>query len=233
MPIPAGAGHTASEFVYEQLRRKIFEKSLTSGQRLPEVAIAKEMNVSRTPVREALRRLESEGLVQIVPGWGACLASPTKQEIIDTYEVRETLEIMAIRKAARRITPLQICMLQEQINAEREIFIKKDLESYLKVNDDFHIIIAESSGNSTLAGYVRNILSRTFVQMIFFDYVRNILSRTFVQMIFFESFFDFDTNPSLEEHITILEALKAHDEEKCAELISEHLRLSMEGLKAN
>ena len=216
IPIPAGAGHTASEFVYEPRRRKIFEKSLTSGQRLPEVAIAKEMNVSRTPVREALRRLESEGLVQIVPGWGACLASPTKQEIIDTYEVRETLEIMAIRKAARRITPLQICMLQEQINAEREIFIKKDLESYLKVNDDFHIIIAESSGNSTLAGYVRNILSRTFVQMIFF-----------------ESFFDFDTNPSLEEHITILEALKAHDEEKCAELISEHLRLSMEGLKAN
>lgn len=215
MPITAGAGHTASEFVYEQLRRKIFEKSLTSGQRLPEVAIAKEMNVSRTPVREALRRLESEGLVQIVPGWGACLASPTKQEIIDTYEVRETLEIMAIRKAARIITPLQLCMLQEQINAEREIFIKKDLESYLKVNDEFHIIIAESSGNSTLAGYVRNILSRIFVQMIFF-----------------ESFFDFDTNPSLEEHIAILEALKTHDEEKCARLIKEHLRLSMEGLKA-
>ena len=215
MPIPAGAGHTASEFVYEQLRRKIFEKSLTSGQRLPEVAIAKEMNVSRTPVREALRRLESEGLVQIVPGWGACLASPTKQEIIDTYEVRETLEIMAIRKAARRITPLQICMLQEQINAEREIFIKKDLESYLKVNDDFHIIIAESSGNSTLAGYVSNILSRTFVQMIFF-----------------ESFFDFDTNPSLEEHITILEALKAHDDEKCAATISEPMRLPMAGREA-
>ena len=215
MPIPAGAGHTASEFVYEQLRRKIFEKSLTSGQRLPEVAIAKEMNVSRTPVREALRRLESEGLVQIVPGWGACLASPTKQEIIDTYEVRETLETMAIRKAARRITPLQLCMLQEQINAERGVFVKKDLESYLKVNDDFHIIIAESSGNSTLAGYVRNILSRIFVQMIFF-----------------ESFFDFDTNPSLEEHIAILEALSAHDEEKCAALIREHLRLSMEGLKA-
>ena len=215
MPIPAGAEHTASEFVYEQLRRKIFEKSLTSGQRLPEVAIAKEMNVSRTPVREALRRLESEGLVQIVPGWGACLASPTKQEIIDTYEVRETLETMAIRKAARRITPLQLCMLQEQINAEREVFVKKDLESYLKVNDDFHIIIAESSGNSTLAGYVRNILSRIFVQMIFF-----------------ESFFDFDTNPSLEEHIAILEALSAHDEEKCTTLIREHLRLSMEGLKA-
>ena len=62
--------------------------------------------------------------------------------------------------------------------------------------------------------------------------MRNILSRIFVQMIFFESFFDFDTNPSLEEHIAILEALSAHDEEKCAALIREHLRLSMEGLKA-
>lgn len=215
MVITSSAVQTAAGFVYEQLRKKIFEKSLVSGQRLPEVAIAKELQVSRTPVREALRRLENEGLVQIIPGWGACLASPTKQEIIDTYEVRETLEIMAVRKAAGIITPLQLCRLQEQIDAEHETFINRDLESYLTVNDNFHITIAESSGNSTLVSYVKNILSRTFVQMLFF-----------------ESFFDFDTNPSLEEHIMILEALKKHDEEECARLIKEHLRLSMEGLKA-
>ena len=215
MVVSSSAIHTAAEFVYDQLRKKIFEKALTSGQRLPEVAIAKDLNVSRTPVREALRRLESEGLVQIIPGWGACLASPSKQEIIDTYEVREDLEIMAIRKAAKRITPLQLCRLQEQIDAERETFVDRDLESYLKVNDNFHIIIAESSGNSTLVGYVKNILSRIFVQMIFF-----------------ESFFDFDTNPSLEEHIAILNALKEHDEADCVRLMKEHLRLSMEGLKA-
>ncbi|WP_279011326.1 GntR family transcriptional regulator [Synergistes jonesii] len=215
MVVSSSAIHTAAEFVYDQLRKKIFEKALTSGQRLPEVAIAKDLNVSRTPVREALRRLESEGLVQIIPGWGACLASPSKQEIIDTYEVREDLEIMAIRKAAKRITPLQLCRLQEQIDAERETFVDRDLESYLKVNDNFHIIIAESSGNSTLVGYVKNILSRIFVQMIFF-----------------ESFFDFDTNPSLEEHIAILNALKEHDEAECVRLMKEHLRLSMEGLKA-
>ncbi len=214
MVMTSSAVQTAAGFVYDQLRRKIFEKALVSGQRLPEVAIAKELQVSRTPVREALRRLENEGLVQIIPGWGACLASPTRQEIIDTYEVRGNLEIMAIRKAARQITPLQICRLQEQIDAEHETFTKRNLESYLTVNDNFHIIIAESSGNNTLVGYIKNILSRTFVQMIFF-----------------ESFFDFDTNPSLEEHIIILEALKKHDEDECARLIKEHLRLSMEGLK--
>lgn len=205
---------TTADYVYQQIRRKIFEKKLQSGQRLPEIAIAKEFEVSRTPVREALRRLENEGLVQIMPGWGACLASPTKQEIVDTYEVRENLEVMAIRKASHIITPLQLCRLQEQIDAERKTFSDKDLEAYLNVNDAFHIIIAESSGNGTLANYVRNILSRTYVQMIFF-----------------ESFFDFDTNPSLEEHIDILAALEKHDEEECVRLLRDHLKLSMEALK--
>jgi len=207
---------TTADYVYQQIRKKIFEKKLQSGQRLPEIAVAKEFQVSRTPVREALRRLANEGLVQIVPGWGACLASPTRQEIEDTYEVRETLEVMAIRKASRIITPLQICRLQEQIDAERKVFEERNLEEYLNVNDAFHIIIAESSGNSTLAGYVKNILSRTYVQMIFF-----------------ESFFDFDTNPSLEEHIDILNSLMDHDEKRCVSLMRNHLRLSMEALKAS
>lgn len=214
MDLTAQAVQTTAGYVYDQIKRKIFEKSLISGQRLPEVAIAKELQVSRTPVREALRRLENEGLVQIIPGWGACLASPTKQEIIDTYEVREELEVMSVRKAARHITPLQICRLQEQIDAEHGTFAARNLEQYLAVNDNFHIIIAESSGNSTLVNYIRNILSRTFVQMIFF-----------------ESFFDFDTNPSLEEHIALLDALKAHDVEKSIQLMREHVKLSMEALK--
>ena len=207
-------GKTSADHVYEGIRRGIFDKTLKSGQRLPEISIAKEYNVSRTPVREALRRLENEGLVQIVPGWGACLASPTKQEIIDTYEVRGSLEVMAIRKAARQITPLQLCMLQEQIDSERRAFEERDLELYMNVNDAFHRIIAESSGNSTLAGYVKNILSRTYVQTIFF-----------------ESFFNFAGNPSLEEHIRLLEALKEHNEEKCVQLMEEHIRLAMEALR--
>ncbi|MDL2298583.1 GntR family transcriptional regulator [Synergistaceae bacterium OttesenSCG-928-D05] len=205
---------TASDYVYQQLRKQIFEKKLLSGQRLPEVAIAKELQVSRTPVREALRRLTNEGLVQIIPNWGASLVSPTKEEVFDTYEVRENLELMAIRKAVHKITPLQLCRLQEQIDAERKTFADRDLESYLKVNDEFHIIIAESSGNGALTSYIRNVLSRTFVQMIFF-----------------ESFFDFDSNPSLEEHIALLAALEKRDEALCVKLMSEHIDLSIGSLK--
>ena len=207
-------GKTSADYVYERIRSGIFDKTLVSGQRLPEIVIAKEYNVSRTPVREALRRLENEGLVQIVPGWGACLASPTRQEIIDTYEVRENLEVMAIRKASQLITPLQICLLEEQIDSEKKAFEKKNLELYMNVNDAFHLIIAESSGNKTLAGYVKNILSRAYVQTIFF-----------------ESFFNFANNPSLDEHIRLVEALKKHDEDMCVRLMQEHIKLSMEALK--
>jgi len=207
-------GLTASDYVYQQIRKGIFEKRLESGQRLPEIAVAKEYDVSRTPVREALRRLANEGLVNIVPGWGACLVSPTKSEIIDTYEVRENLEVMAIRKASKIITPLQICRLQEHIDAEGKTFTDRDIEAYLNVNDAFHVIIAESSCNTTLV-----------------DYIKNVLSRTYVQMLFFESFFDFDTNPSLDEHITMLNALKDHDTDLCVRLMKEHIQHSMEALK--
>lgn len=205
---------TTSEYVYTQLKKQIFEKKLQSGQRLPEVSIAKELEVSRTPVREALRRLANEGLVQIIPNWGAALVTPTRQEVLDTYEVRKNLEIMAVAKAAHRITPLQLCRLQENIDAERQTFIDKDIESYLSVNDAFHIIIAESSGNAALA-----------------DFVKNILSRIFVQMIFFESFFGFGSNPSLDEHIEILKALSKKNETLCVNLMKKHIDLSMAALK--
>lgn len=207
---------TTSEYVYQQLRKRIFEKKLLRGQRLPEVTIAKDLEVSRTPVREALRRLENEGLVQIIPNWGASLVSPTAKEVLDTYEVRKNLEMMSIEKAALKITPLQLCRLQECIDSERQNFADRDLEAYMKINDEFHIIIAESSGNATLA-----------------DFVRNILSRTFVQTIFFESFFDFDTNPSLDEHIEMLNALSSKNVALCVDLMKKHIELSIAELKIN
>lgn len=208
-----GNFQTASEYVYLQLRKQIFEKKLQRGQRLPEIAIAKEFEVSRTPVREAIRRLAAEGLVQIHPNWGAVLVSPTKQEVLDTFEVRKTLEIMAVRKAAHKITPLQLCRLEECINAEREIFVDRDLETYIKINDEFHLVIAESSGNATLM-----------------ELLKNILARTFVQMLFFESFFNFSTNPSLDEHIEIRAALCERNEQLCVELMEKHIDVSLSAL---
>ncbi|HPI98133.1 MAG TPA: GntR family transcriptional regulator [Synergistales bacterium] len=200
---------SSADHVYEELKNLIITKELRPGQRIPEISMARQLNVSRTPVREALRRLANEGLVDLIPNVGAQLASPTKQDIQDAFEMRTYLECMAVRKAVKRITPVQICMLEEQILAEVKVFRERDLEKYLDVNRAFHMIIAEASGNTVLH-----------------EYLGNILSRTMVYMFFFESFFDFDTNPSLEEHRQIVEALKARNEELVARIMEEHIMIS-------
>lgn len=205
--------NTTSDYVYHQLRNQIIMKKFRAGQRLPEITLAKEFNVSRTPVREALRKLANEGIVQLIPNGGARLLAPTRQEIEGTYEVREYLEILAVKKAAQRITPLQLCRLEEQVEMEEKSFNERDLQSYLEINNNFHRIIAEASGNIVLA-----------------DYIDNVLSRTYVYMVFYETFFDFQTNPSLDEHRAIIKALSNHDEELSVKLMHDHLDMSLKGL---
>ncbi len=204
---------TSADYVYHALRHKIISKELKPGQRLPEVGLAEEMQLSRTPVREAIRRLANEGLVIIIPNSGARLASPSMEEMENAYEVREHLETLAVHKAASRITPLQLCRLEEAIQEEEEIFKQRDTEAYLDINVTFHQIIAESSGNVVLK-----------------EYIDNILARTNVYMVFYESFFDFDTNPSLEEHRQLHEALRLKDPNLAVALMRRHVNLSMKSL---
>ena len=207
---------TAADIVYHELRRQIIAKKRHPGDRLPEESIARELDVSRTPVREAIRRLATEGLVTLIPNVGARLANPGRQEIIDTYEVREYLECFAARKAAVNITDAQAAALQEAIDEEAEIFAQKNFDAYLEINNRFHRRLAQSSGNPVLASYVANLLARTSVFMIFYD-----------------SFFDMKTNPSLDEHRALLKALLAHEADRAEQLMKVHLMLSATSLKSN
>lgn len=197
---------SAVDYVYKELRRKIMNKEFKPGQHLPETALAEQLDVSRTPVREALRRLANEGLVVIIPNGGARLANPSKQEIEDTFEIRAYLECLAIKKAVHRITPLQICMLEEEIQREETIFPEKDLDKYLEVNNAFHKVIAEASDN-----------------VVLYELIVNMLSRSFVYLVLFGSFFELENNPSLDEHREIVKALKEHNEDKAVELVRSHI----------
>ena len=152
---------TSSDYAYQELRHKIITKQLKPGQRLPEVSIAVQMGVSRTPVREALRRLGTEGLVNIIPNSGARLAAPTPREIEDTFLVREQLESLAIRLAAERIDDRHLRRLEEAMIEEARAIDEKELEAYLEVNESFHTTIADASGNKVLAKRVRDIIART------------------------------------------------------------------------
>ncbi|MBN1332491.1 MAG: GntR family transcriptional regulator [Synergistales bacterium] len=205
---------TSADYAYQELRHKIITKQLQPGQRLPEVNIAVQMGVSRTPVREALRRLASEGLVMIIPNSGARLAAPTAREIEDTYLVRDRLESLAIGLAAERITERHLRRLEETLIDENRAVEEKDLETYLEVNETFHKTIADASGNRVLAEYVENILARTNAYVVFYD-----------------PFYELSSFPSVEEHRAILNALRHHDVERSVELVQHHLKNSVEGLR--
>ena len=196
-------GCTAVDSIYSGIRKKIIAKELEKGQRLAETAIAKEFSVSRTPVREAIRRLAADGLVNIIPGWGAHLVSPTKEEVIDTSSMRQVLEEIAIKKAVKNITPVYIYRLQEQILLEQQAAEEHDVDAYIAANNNFHLVIAEASGSKTLLELLQHVLAKVVTHLLFFD----------------DSLFKFDTNPTLNQHKEIVEALKAKDEALCVKLI--------------
>lgn len=224
---------TAAEHVYQELRHQIITL-LTTRQnnpddpnqlftlptdpndpvkrrslRLPEVSIAAKIGVSRTPVREALRRLANEGLVVIIPNSGARLAFPSRKEVEDAYAVRANLERFSARLAATRISDRQLRKLEEASLDEIQASEQKNIEYYLEVNERFHRIIAEASGNRLLAEYVGNVMARTDVYIVYYD-----------------PFYSLPQNPSIEEHRAIVEALKAHDPDKAEDAMARHIALS-------
>jgi DNA-binding GntR family transcriptional regulator len=201
---------TAVDNVYNEVRKLIIRKKLASGRKLSEIGLSEQLGVSRTPVREALRRLSNDGLVSIVPRSGAWVASPSWREVEDAYAVRGKLEGWAAGVAALNVKSLFLASLEEQIALEEEIFKIGDTERYIEVNTAFHMIIAEASGNSVLAGFIGEMLSKTSIYMVFAG-----------------RYFDFETNPSLDEHKKILDAFAAKDGPACARVMEEHVAAAL------
>lgn len=198
--------NTSSDSVYMELRGKILSRELKPAQRLLEVKIANEMGVSRTPVREALRRLANEGLVKIVPNSGARVASPSSHEMDNSYSVREYLENMSVELACR--TGMDKRTLERLDGLVRDgdaAYDAGDVDAFLVANNDFHRIIAEAGKNYVLSEYVDNIIQRTNVYIYFYS--------KFVE----------SENKSSGEHRAILRAIAQRDRIGAQELMKQHL----------
>lgn len=209
------AAHYANigDFVYHSIRDLILLKKLKWGERLSEAGLAEQLGVSRTPVREALRRLMADGYVAMKQNSGAWVAAPSPKDVKNAYALRIYLERWAISIAVRNRTPLLLARLAEKIAEEVQIFEERDIGRYMDTNRKFHTTIAEASDNPFLVSHIDDIAAKTFVFSVFY-----------------EEFFDFDNNPSLDEHRAILEGISAGDEETCLALITRHLTIPPEKL---
>jgi DNA-binding GntR family transcriptional regulator len=145
------------EIVFEHLREAIIKGRLRPGERLMEMQLADEMGVSRTPVREAIRKLELEGLVIMVPRRGAYVADLSIKDVAETFEIRSALEALAAALAAERITPEESEEMERILVRIGVAIEKEDLQQTVALDEEYHNLMYQASRNDKLMQILNNL----------------------------------------------------------------------------
>ena len=197
--------------VYAALKQMITNYRFKPGERINVEQITKELGVSRTPIWEAIRRLEHEGLVFNSPNKGVFMYTLNPDKAIDLIAVRETLETMAAKLAAERIDEKTLAKLDKAIEKQKQIVENKDMLAYSQADTDFHALIYATTGNVFLCEVLDNIFSKLRpVAMHVGDFIQHFY----------------------EDHIAILKALKTHDPKKVQELFRRHSQNIMDIIRS-
>ena len=160
------------ELVYLELKHKILTGEIASQTRLMEIDLSEKMNVSRTPIREAIKRLADDGLVKVEPRRGAYVANISIKDMLDVFEVREDMEGFVAKLASQRITDEQKVEL-ENIAAEYAAAIKRpDKETIIELDEKFHNFIVACCNNDTLSELINYVqeLSLRFRYLYYDDF---------------------------------------------------------------
>ncbi len=145
------------EIVYEELKMQILKGQIVPGTRMMEVEMAEEMGVSRTPIREAIRKLEKEGLVTIEPRKGAYASQISTKDMVDILEVRQNMEGLAAHYAALRMNDDQKKKLAEIADAYNKAVVENNTPDMIKYDTAFHHLIVEGSGNKMLVHMIEQL----------------------------------------------------------------------------
>jgi len=197
--------HSLGSRVFHTIRENILSGKYAPNEELKEMTIGEELGVSRTPVREALRQLELEGLVSIIPNKGAYVVGLTPKDMQDIYEIRCRLEGLCARWAAKSITKEQLDELEE-IVFRAEFHAKKgNAEQLVELDNKFHETLYAAAGSKEL----QRVLSD------FHHYLQRVRKVTLTD--------EKRASDSNREHMMIVEALKEHDEDKAEKLATQHI----------
>jgi len=160
-----GANHQPlRQVVTDALRKAILSKQLRPGERLVEEQLAADLGVSRNPVREALRVLESEGLVEISPRRGASVTSVSEEEAQEIVEVRAALEGLCARLAARRCTPAMKAEIKEVLDRGERAAAVNDAPALAGIHSECHALMARAGHNRHLAGFVQSLRDKSLLR---------------------------------------------------------------------
>ena len=156
-PIKLDSYQPLREVVCETLRNAIVSGILQPGERLMEIQVAEELGVSRTPVREAIRKLELEGFVVMIPRRGTYVSDLSIKDINEVYEVRTALDVLAAELAAERITEEELEEMERLLVEIGEYIEIYDMDKIVEADSKFHDILYRASRNERLVGIINNL----------------------------------------------------------------------------
>jgi DNA-binding GntR family transcriptional regulator len=151
---------TISEQIYRGLIDQIMKGDLKPGQRVEEQAVASQFNVSRTPVRDALRQLAGNGFIEFRPHRGAMVADVDLREMAEMFESLEELEALCARLASQRMKEIERRQLEQLVQHQQEAIRNKDEKGYWQINDQFHDAICRGADNRSILQLTNNMRSR-------------------------------------------------------------------------
>lgn len=191
-----------TERAYRTIRDEIIQGKIDGQQHLTEAFFAERYGISKSPIREALNRLETEGLITIIPRRGAFVREFSVHDAEEIYELREVLETLVVRNAV--LDSKTLARLREIVTSAQSFLDKNDKPNYIRADAAFHTTLARASNNSRL----RKMIESMHNQML-------ILRR---------QTFELTSHLSVKQHLGILEAIEKGDRQVAANLMAQHIR---------
>lgn len=206
-------GFSLTDEIADIVRERILKGEYRIGEKIKENQIATELKVSRTPIREAFKQLENEGLIDYIPNRGCFAKGFTRQDIEDIYAVRKALEVLAVEWAVSRIDDEQLAELQRQSDLMEFYTTRKDSKRVLEINADFHDIIYDAAGSRFMAQVLRS----------YKEYIEQTRKVLYYEQDYLTDIFS--------EHKEILEAIKRRDSAGAKAAMARHLEGSQRRAK--
>lgn len=201
--------------VFKYIKSQIITGNYNPGESLVESKLAEELGVSRTPIREAIRLLELEGLVETTPNKGAVVLGISGKDVEDIFAIRELIEGLAARWAAERITPLEKKELKKVIDLMEFYSQKGDLDELAELDNQFHHIIYEATGSKILNLTLSNL--HQYVQLARLESLK-VPKRL---------------DQTLSEHHAVLDSFMAGNPDKAQEALTKHVKNAYWNIKSH
>ena len=193
------------DVVFNTLRQAILTGELKPGERLMEFHLANKLGVSRTPIREAIRKLELEGLATLIPRRGAEVAQITEKSMNDVLEVRRALDALCVELACERITPEDTEQLKLACEPFAAAVKTRDIKKVAKADVELHDIIAQATGNQRLVQLIKNLSEQMYRYR--FEYIKDISQHQRL----------------IDEHLMIYESIVKKDKEAASQAAHVHI----------